>query len=394
MSLSLAIAAAAALAWTYLLLGRDGWWRADVRDDGPLPEPGSWPAVAAVVPARDEAPTVGETVRSLLAQDYPGPFRVVVVDDRSTDGTGEAARLAGAGDPRLLVVPGTGKRPGWTGKLWAQQQGLDALARDDGARPCFLLLTDADIRHDPGSLRRLVCRAAAGRLAMVSLMARLRCESRAERWLVPFFVLFFGMLYPFRRVADPRSRTAGAAGGCVLLRAETLAASGGLEPMRDAMIDDCTLAARIKRHGPIWLGLTDRVTSLRPYAGLGELRRMVARTAYAQLGYSPGMLAGAVLGLGLVFLAPPVLALAAGGAARWFGLASWAVMALAAAPMLRFHGLSPLRGLLTPVVALLYLLFTLDSAWQDWRGRGGAWKGEVRPRATATPALREPRKVA
>ena len=394
MTPALAFAVATALAWLYLLFGRSGWWRADLRDGGPLPEPAGdpvpWPAVAAIVPARDEAPTVGETVRALLGQDYPGPFRVVVVDDRSADGTGEVARRAGAGDPRLLVVGGTGKRPGWTGKLWAQQQGLDALARE-GAAPDFLLLTDADIRHHPDSLRRLVSRAVAGRLALVSLMARLRCESPAERWLVPFFVLFFGMLYPFRRVADPRRGTAGAAGGCMLLRADAFAASGGLEPMRDAMIDDCTLAARIKRQGPIWLGLTERVVSLRPYAGLGELRRMVARTAYAQLGYNPWWLGGTVLGLGLVFLLPPLLALGAGGAARWLGAAAWAAMALAAAPILRFYGLSPLRGLLTPAVALLYLLFTLDSAWQDWRGVGGTWKGEARPRASA---LREPGKVA
>lgn len=385
MSLPLWIALAAALAWAVLLLGRGWFWlaRDDDRDAPALPEPpGGWPAVAAVVPARDEAETIGETVRSLLAGDYPGPFRLVVVDDRSTDGTGAAARAAGAGDPRLAVVTGRARPAGWTGKLWALQQGLDALERLEplAERAAFLLFTDADIRHGPDSLRRLVARALAEGRVLVSLMARLRCESAAERWLIPAFVFFFQMLYPFRWSNAPGARTAAAAGGCVLLDRAAFGRAGGLAPIRGAIIDDCALARRMKAQGPTWIGLTERVESLRPYEGVGAIRRMVARTAYAQLGYRPAALLGMTAALALVFLAPPLLALLAEGPARWLGLGSWAAMALAFAPMLRRFGLSPLRGLALPGIALAYMIFTLDSALAEWRGRGGMWKGETRPR--------------
>ena len=378
--MSLALAIAAVLAWAVLLLGRGGFWRAaeDDRDAARLPDPPAWPAVTAVVPARDEAETIGETVRSLLAQDYPGPFRLVVVDDRSTDGTGAVARRAAEGDPRLTVLTGTARPAGWTGKLWALQQGLDQALRDP---PAWLLLTDADIRHSPDSLRRLVQRALAEGRVLVSLMARLRCESAAERWLIPAFVFFFQMLYPFRWANDPRARTAAAAGGCVLLDRAAFQRAGGLAPIRGALIDDCALAQRMKAQGPIWIGLTGRVESLRPYETVATIRRMVARTAYAQLRYSPLLLLGMLAALTLVFLAPPLLTLLAEGAARWLGAAAWAGMALAYAPMLRRFGLSPLRGLALPAVAAAYMAFTLDSAWAEWRGRGGMWKGETGPRS-------------
>ncbi len=385
--MTLGLALAAALAWAMLLLGRGGFWlaREDDRDADTLPAPPAWPAVAAVVPARDEAATIGETVRSLLAQDYPGPFRLVVVDDRSSDGTGALALAAGAGDPRLLVVTGTPRPAGWTGKLWALEQGLAATGMAAVARgpapPDYLLFTDADISHAPDSLRRLVQRARAEGRVLVSLMARLRCESAAERWLIPAFVYFFQLLYPFRWANDPGARTAAAAGGCVLLDRAAFVAAGGLAPIRGAIIDDCALARRMKAQGPIWIGLTDRVRSLRPYEGVGPIRRMVARTAYAQLGYDPLRLAGMLAGLGLVFLAPPALALLGGGAAAWIGLAAWAAMALSFAPMLRRFGLSPLRAPALPLIAGAYMLFTLDSAWAEWRGRGGMWKGEAGPRA-------------
>lgn len=381
MTPALAVALAAATAWAVLLLGRGFFWlaRDDDRDADRLPDPAAWPAVAAIVPARDEAATIAETVRSLLAQDYPGPFRLVVVDDRSTDGTGDLARAAAAGDARLSVVTGGPRPPGWTGKLWALQQGLDALAGDPATH---LLLTDADIRHAPDSLRRLVQRALAERRVLVSLMARLRCESAAERWLIPAFVFFFQMLYPFRWANDPRrARTAAAAGGCVLLDRAAFAAAGGLAPIRGALIDDCALAARMKARGPTWIGLTERVESLRPYETVETIRRMVARTAYAQLGYRAAALAGMIAALGLVFLAPPLLALGASGAPRWIGAGAWVAMALAYAPMLRRFGLSPLRGLALPGIAAAYMAFTLDSALAEWRGRGGMWKGEAGPRA-------------
>ncbi|GGG25267.1 glycosyl transferase family 2 [Caldovatus sediminis] len=383
--MSLAVALAAALAWAVLILGRGGFWRCDVddRDAGALPEPACWPAVAVVVPARDEAATVGATVAGLLAQDYPGPLRVVLVDDRSRDGTAEAARDAAGGDPRLEVIRGGARPAGWTGKLWALRQGLGHLADS----PCdYLLFTDADIRHAPDSLRRLVARAEATGAVLVSLMARLRCESLAERALIPAFVFFFQMLYPFRWANAPRARTAAAAGGCVLLRRAAFARAGGLEPIRGAIIDDCALARRMKAQGPIWLGLTDRVVSLRGYRGLDGIRRMVARTAYAQLGYSPLALAGMLLALALVFLAPPALALAGAGAARALGAAAWFAMAGAFVPMLRRCGLSPAWGLALPGIAAAYMLFTLDSAWQEARGRGGMWKGEPGPRADPSQA--------
>ncbi|WP_043342264.1 glycosyltransferase [Belnapia moabensis] len=379
------LALASCLAWAVLLLGRGFFWlaRDDDRDAATLPAPPRWPSVTAVIPARDEAETIGETVRGLLAQDYPGPFRLVVVDDRSTDGTGEAARAAAAGDRRLTVILGRARPIGWTGKLWALEQGLAEALREP---PDRLLFTDADIRHAPDSLRRLVQRAEAGGLVLVSLMARLRCASAAERWLIPAFIFLFQMLYPFRWSNDPRARTAAAAGGCVLLDRAAFQRAGGLAPIRGAIIDDCALARRMKSVGPIWTGLTERVESLRPYEGAGAIRRMVARTAYAQLGYNLLALVGMIAALALVFLAPPLLALLATGAARWLGLAAWAAMALAFAPTLRRFGMSPLRGFALPGIAGAYMLFTLDSALAEWRGCGGMWKGEAGPRADRTTA--------
>ena len=371
----LALAVLAALCWATLVLFRGGWWRGRENDADAPAATAPFPAVLCVVPARDEADTIAATVRGVLAQDYAGALRLVVVDDRSADNTGDLARAAGAGDPRLTVITGTGRAAGWTGKLWALQQGLDRGEPSD-----LIWFTDADIAHTPDNLRHLVGRMQRDRRVLVSLMARLRCHSAAERWLVPFFVLFFAMLYPFAWSNDPRRRrTAAAAGGCVLLRRDALERAGGLAAIRGAIIDDCSLAGIMKRQGPIWLGLTERAVSLRPYDGLGGLRRMVARTAYAQLNYNPLLLAGTVAGLGLVFLLPPALVFAADGLAGWLGVAAWAAMAWAAAPMLRFYGLSHWRGLALPAVAAMYLLFTLDSAWQDWRGRGGFWKGEARP---------------
>jgi len=368
------LALAACLAWAVLLFGRGFFWlaRDDDSDAERLPEPALWPAVCAIVPARNEAETIAATVRGLAAQDYPGPFRIVVVDDRSSDGTGELAR--GAGDERLTVVTGTGKAPGWSGKLYALQQGLEAVK---GERHEFLLFTDADIEHSPDSLRRLVSRAIADDRDLVSLMARLRCESGPERWLIPAFVFFFQMLYPFRWSNDPRARTAAAAGGCVLLRRAAFEARGGLLPIRGRIIDDCSLAGLMKSGGSrIWLGLTERVRSLRAYDDVGTIRAMVVRTAYAQLLYNPLILIGMVAALSLVFLAPPLLAILGEGWARWLGLLAWAAMLLAYAPMLLRFGLSPLRGLALPLVATTYLTFTLDSARAEWAGKGGLWKGE------------------
>ena len=379
MSIGFALGLAALLAWAVLLFGRGMFWRArdDDGDAAALPEPARWPAVAILVPARDEVATIGATVASLLGQDYPGPLTLTVVDDRSADGTGAAAREAAAGDPRFRLVTGGPRPAGWTGKLWALQQGLAGLP---GA-PDFLLFTDADIRHAPASLRLLVARALAGRRVLVSLMARLRCESAAECWLVPAFIFFFQMLYPFRWARDPAARTAAAAGGCVLLECRAFDAAGGLAPIRGEIIDDCALARLMKREGPIWIGLTRRVESLRAYDGAGAIRRMVARTAFAQLRYDPLRLVGMLAALALVFWVPPLLALFGEGTARGLGLAGWAAMVIAFAPTLHLYELTALRGLALPGIAAAYMLFTLDSAWAEWRGRGGMWKGEAGPRA-------------
>ncbi len=364
------IAAATCLAWAVMLLGRGWFWLSRDRDEPPAPELSVWPAVTVIIPARDEAQTIAATVRSLRAQDYPGVLRVIVVDDRSTDGTGALARNAGA-----EVVTGTGRAPGWTGKLYALQQGLVRAQPDTP----YLLFTDADIVHAPDSVRRLVARAERDGLVLTSLMAKLRAHSGAERFFIPAFIYFFQMLYPFRWSNAPGARTAAAAGGCVLLRRDAFLAAGGLSPIKGRIIDDCALAALMKRQGPIWLGLTDRVVSLRESPTMEPIRRMVARTAYAQLGHSPLLLAGTVLGLALVFLAPPLLVVLADGWARLLGATAWGAMALSFAPTLRFYGIGAWRAALLPAIAALYLAFTLDSAWQHHQGRGGMWKGEAAP---------------
>jgi hopene-associated glycosyltransferase HpnB len=378
------LAVAALAAWIYLLLGRGLFWLARERDgaEGPATPPPHWPSVTAVVPARNEADVVARALGSLLAQDYPGDLRIVLVDDDSTDGTGQVARGLGGGD-RLEVLTGAPLPAGWTGKLWAVSQGV-ALASARGPPPDFLLLTDADIAHAPDNARRLVERAEAGGLALVSLMARLTVETWAERMLIPAFVFFFVMLYPFAWVNDPARRTAAAAGGCMLVRREALDAAGGVDAIRGEIIDDCALAARLKAHGPIWLGLTERATSLRPYAGMAEIGRMVSRSAYAQLGFSPWLLAGTVLGMSLIYLAPPFLTLFGEGFARWIAAAAWLAMALAFQPMLRFYRRSPLWGLALPVIGALYTLFTVQSAIQVWRGRGGQWKGRAQAMAPSS----------
>jgi hopene-associated glycosyltransferase HpnB len=377
-SLSLAI-------WLYLILARGGFWRAALEAAPPLLG-GSAPAVVAVVPARNEAAGVGQAVASLLRQEYAGRLDIVLVDDHSTDGTAVVAREAAAssGMPdRLVIVEGIQLPPGWTGKLWAVEQGrLAAEARFPDAE--FVLLTDADIEHHATNVAELVARAEAQRLDLTSLMVKLHCHSAAERWLIPAFVFFFAMLYPFAWSADPRRRSAGAAGGCMLLRRSVLERIGGLAAIKGALIDDCALAAAIKgTGGRLWLGLTQETHSLRDYPALGDIWRMVARTAFTQLRYSPLLLLGTMLGMALTYVAPPALLFAGDGLAAGLAGTTWLAMALAYAPMLRFYGLSPARGLLLPAIALVYLGATLDSARRHWLGRGGEWKGRVQQRSAA-----------
>jgi hopene-associated glycosyltransferase HpnB len=310
-SAAAALSCATLLAWLALALWRGGFWR--VRFPAACPEPTAWPAVVAVVPARDEADVIAPALASLLGQDYPGPLHVVVVDDHSADGTAavaaECAQRLGQAS-RLTVVHARPLPRGWAGKVWAQAEGMAAL-EDRFPDTAYVLLTDADIAHERQSLRQLVARAEAQRLVLGSQMVRLRCESPAEQALVPAFVFFFAMLYPFARVNTPGSRAAAAAGGCMLARADALAAIGGLAAIRDALIDDCALAAAMKPHGPIRLDLAQGSRSLRAYGWTG-FWNTIARSAYTQLRYSPWRLAATVAGMLLLYAAPPVLAVALG----------------------------------------------------------------------------------
>jgi hopene-associated glycosyltransferase HpnB len=359
------------LIWLYLLLLHRGFWRLRERDTLPVSEPAHWPSVVAVVPARDEADVIQRSIGSLIAQNYQGDFRIVLVDDQSTDGTGDLARAL-SGD-RLTVLTGATRPPGWTGKLWAMQQGSEQAAQ---WTPDFLWFTDADIAHTPDNLAQLVSRAGAD-MTLVSLMARLSCKTAAEHFLIPAFVFFFDMLFPFGAVNDPTSPAAAAAGGCMLARRAALEKAGGIAAIRHNIIDDCALGRVMKAQGPIWLGLTDRAVSLRPYDHISDIRHMVTRSAFAQLKYSPLLLLGTLLGLFVVYIAPVGSALFGWGPTQMAGWATWAIMAVMFQPILRFYRLSPLWGLALPLIGAFYAAFTLESAVQYWSGKGGMWKGRV-----------------
>jgi hopene-associated glycosyltransferase HpnB len=380
----LEITAFVALAiWSYLAIGRGGFWRLTERDDSDPPPPATWPRVAIVIPARDEAPVIGECLSSLLRQDFPGPCSVVLVDDNSTDGTADIARhVAGEcdRDNRLTIVIGAPLPEGWTGKLWAVRQGM-VEARSRGSVDYFLL-SDADIVYAPEMLRWLVSHTLAREALLTSFMVKLCCDSRAERFLVPAFVFFFQMLYPFPWVNRRSHAVAAAAGGCILVRASSLQEIGGIETIRNALIDDCALAQKLKAKGPIWLGLTERVTSIRSYPNWSDIAQMVSRSAYAQLGYSSIQLAGTVVAMTLTFIVPPVAAVTGSAYASFAGLAAWAIMALLFIPTLRMYGVPRWRAVALPAIAFSYLMFTLDSAWQSIRGKGGFWKGRFQAART------------
>lgn len=387
--LALSIACtAAAVAWVYLVAAHGGYWRTSQRLPRVSGEPDAWPDVVAVVPARNEAAMLPVTLPALLGQDYPGVLAVIVVDDGSSDGTGEVAAgiAAKAGRP-LRVISGTPPPDGerWAGKVWAMAQGLRAAGPSD-----YVVFTDADIAWEaPDTLRRLVAAAEGDDRDLVSQMALLRTATGWERVVVPAFVYFFAQLYPFRRVNVPGSRTAAAAGGCMLVRRGALDKAGGLAPIRGALIDDVALGRLIKgQRGRTWLGLSRQVVSVRPYPGLASLWQMVARSAYTQLRYSPAVLAGTLTGLLFLYALPPagaitgLVAVLAGGdgtaaLALGAGLAGWALMSLSYLPMLRLYRLSPLRAPGLPLIALLYAAMTADSARRHYAGRGAEWRGRT-----------------
>lgn len=378
-------AAIAAGAWIYLITARGSFWRAEPRldhsDSNIAPPQDRPPSVVAVVPARNEAAGIATSLRTLFAQDYPGPFRIVLVDDSSDDGTAALAlETANAADARerLDILTGAPLPSGWTGKMWAVAQGIRHASTRD---PEFIWLTDADIAHHPSELRDLVRIAEADNRNLVSLMVKLRCQSFWEKLLIPAFVFFFQMLFPFRWVNDRAKSTAAAAGGSMLVRMRTLVNAGSIEAIKNAVIDDCALARSLKPHGAIWVGLTEETQSIRPYDGLGEIWEMVARSAYAQLNYSPLLLFGSMIGLVIVYASPPA-AFFVGASdgnflAAWFGLSAWLVMAAAYSPTLSLYGLRRRTAIFLPLICLLYCAMTLNSALRHYRGRGGGWKGRV-----------------
>jgi hopene-associated glycosyltransferase HpnB len=367
--------------WLVLTFSQGRFWRVELPE--PAPEPAAWPDVVAVVPARNEADGIGQCVTGLLLQNYPGKLRVIVINDHSDDGTSAEARQAARalGQPdRLRVIDAEDLPAGWAGKVWAMHQGITrGIPQADPA--AFIWLTDADIFHGPGVLRGLVAQAEAGKLALNSRMVMLRNLAFWEKFLIPAFVHFFRLLYPFERVNKPTDRLAGGAGGCMLVRRKSLQLAGGMESIRGAIIDDCSLAARLKRTGPIRLELTQDSHSLRGYDGLDGILKMIRRTAYTQLKHSPAVLAGCLAGMALVFLVPVLGTVLLPSVWRLVPLAAWALMSATYVPMLRFYGASLLQAPLLPLVALFYLKATLDSARAHHAGRGAEWKGRVRSSA-------------
>ncbi len=398
----LGFAALSMAVWLYLLVGRGRFWLGDQRlpqDTQTFSLPRQLPTVVVVVPARNEVDVIERTLCSLLEQDYPGTFHVVLVDDQSEDGTGDLARKlvtqhpGGAG----LTVVTAGIRPhGWIGKVWALHTGLQVAEKQWPAAD-YLYLTDADIVHSKGNLRELVAKAESEQLALVSLMVRLHCHTFWERLLIPTFVYFFQQVYPFPRVNDPNSPVGGAAGGCMLVKTHALKQTGGMPAIRHEVIDDCALGARIKRTGKIWVGLTESEHSIRPYRGLADIWAMVTRTAYTQLRYSPWILGQTVIGLILVYVVPPLITLTwafhgndpAGGLA----VLAWLTMMVTFYPTLRIYSLPFSFGVVLSAAAMFYMGMTVDSARRHWQGLGVQWKGRTAYGQKTHPALRYPKSM-
>jgi hopene-associated glycosyltransferase HpnB len=374
--------------WVGLLGFRGRFWQADCQLEVETTNLENWPSVCVVIPARNEADLLPITLRSILIQDYPGNFSVIFVDDHSTDGTGNVAQQVAQElnkSWQIDVISAQALPPNWTGKLWAMEQGVRHSQELTNAAD-YYLFTDADIEHHTSNLRELVTKAKQENLDLVSLMVRLRCESFWEKFLIPAFVFFFQKLYPFRWVNNPNNPTAAAAGGCILIAGDALNRIGGIPAIRQALIDDCALAQAVKSSliekkngGKIWLGMSNKTRSLRPYPSLASIWNMVARTAFTQLNYSPLLLLSTVLAMTLIYLVSPVAAIWGSLTGNWLialvGLSGWLLMTCAYLPILLFYQCSSLLAFCLPVIALFYTLMTVDSAWLHWRGKGGAWKG-------------------
>jgi hopene-associated glycosyltransferase HpnB len=362
-------------AWIYLFTARGNFWQIAAPPSPKHLAPAAAKSLCVIIPARNEEAVIGAAVVSLVSQNFPGGLQIIVVDDHSTDRTAAVAFEAGAAVIHARPLP-----PGWSGKLWAISEGLkhSAALTNAGLTPDYLLFTDADIVHGPTNVAELVARAEAEKLGLVSLMVKLRCRSLAETLLIPAFVFFFFMLYPLAWVARCDRKTAAAAGGCILIRPSALARIGGIESIRAKIIDDCALARAVKRiGGGIWLGVTNETRSIRGYQTFAEIRAMISRTAFAQLRHSGLLLAATILGMALLYLAPPLLLFSHNPIAAVCGLASWIFMTVAYAPALRFYGRSTAWAPLLPLVALFYMSATVHSALAYWSGRGGLWKDRI-----------------
>lgn len=372
------------LIWIFLTFFHGAFWQLSAFDDDAARHDSlqKWPRVVAIVPARNEAETISLSLESLIAQDYPGELQIVLVNDHSEDATAMLAqRLAEAGGAanRLTILQAAPLKAGWTGKLWALEQGFVKAA---SCTPDYFWFTDADIVHAPDTARRLVARAESGQLDLVSLMVLLQAKTFPERLLIPPFLYFFLKLYPPKWITDPKSRMAGAAGGCILLRRKALERVGGLSIIRKEVIDDCALAGAVKGNGgTIWMGLTRNSVSLREYARFGQIRDLIARTAFTQLHYSALLLLGTIVGMLVTYLLPVVLAFRAQPVVWRMSLAAWTMMTITYLPTVRFYRLSPLWAPVLPLTAAFYSYATCLSAARYWLGRGGQWKG----RAQAPP---------
>lgn len=369
------------LIWLYLLFFHAGFWITH-RFVLPAVLTSGRPTVAAVIPARNEAELIGRTVTSLLRQDFTGDLRLFVVDDGSTDGTANAAREAAAtlaSIEKLTILRGQPLPSGWTGKVWAMQQGWQAAEQ---LKPDYVLFTDADIEHSPSNLAQLIAQAERGPYDLVSLMVRLRCESLPEKFLIPAFVYFFFLLYPPAKIRDTRSSVAGAAGGCILVRHEILEKIGGMECIRGEIIDDCALAAKIKKFGGrLWLGVTQDTRSIRRYESLANIRDMIARTAFNQLRHSFLLLAGCLAAIVLTFVVPLLLVWSNNAIVGWIAMIACVLMFASYVPTLRLYSVNVFSAFTLPFAAIFYMYATALSAWNYVRGRGGEWKGRAQDRA-------------